>query len=165
MLDQYRRIADAVDALCKDFSKPFSDADRVLRWALIGWVDRFLPVKLIDKSAEEIKRAVGKDLDFLAYRQAVHRFLKLLSRQKYGERVLGAYDQVRFVRVCDLMGVGSITESLFLLPHRTVSPAACLQEFNRRTSPECIMKKIWQSDKREAYRTAYEALDVIADAR
>lgn len=165
MLDQYRRIADAVDALCSGFPRPFADADRVHRWALIGWVDRFLPLDVIGKSAAEIKAALERDLDFQAYRQAVYRFLRILSRQKYGDQILGVYDQVRFVRVSWLMGIGSTTESLFLLPHRSISPAACLQEFNRRTTPEFITPKIWQSTKKEAYRVAYEALPVIVANR
>ena len=161
MLDQYRRIADAVNQLCKYFPSPFENADKILRWGLICWADRFLPRTVVSLDSKKIAECLSRDLDFLAYQRALHRFLLLLSARKYGKRILGVYDQVRFNTALYLMGCGSVAESLFLLPHRSISPAACLQEFNRRISPEVIGLKFWQVGRRESYQKAYESMPTI----
>lgn len=163
MLDQYRRIAYAVNELCKGFPSPFENAWKILNWGLICWADRFLPRDAVSLDSRNITKCLSRDLDFLAYQRALHRFLLLLATRKYGKRVLGVYDQVRFNTALYLMGCGSVAESLFLLPHRSISPAACLQEFNRRISPEVLSLKFPQVRRRESYQEAYASLLTIVD--
>lgn len=161
MLDQYRRIADAVNELCCEFHSQFSNASKILQWGLICWADRFLPMKTVSMDSRKMAECLSQDLDFLAYQRALHRFLSLLSKRNYGNQKFGVYGQVRFNTVLYLMGCGSIADSLFLLPHRSISPAACLQEFNRRISPEVIGPKFWQMEKRKSYRNAYASIPYI----
>lgn len=164
MLDQYRRIADAVDELCHDFPSPFENAWKILRWSLICWADRFMPRNVVSLDSRKMVECLSSDLDFLAYQCAFHRFLLLLSSQKYGKRMLGVYDQVRFNTALYLLSWGSVAESIFLLPHRSISPAACLQEFNRRTCPEVLGPKFWQVSRRKSYLEAYTAMPKIVAA-
>ena len=158
MLDQYRKIATSVKQFLinQPITLKFDDAEFILVLALMAWVDRFLKTGLIEKDSSVITKALEEDLDFRSYAQTFARFLNCLKYKS--EEDPGAFSQVRKVRLLGLLNYKQRGENLLLLPHRTSSPAACKRELIRMTTPEVMSRKIWDADRLDDYRKAYNLI-------
>lgn len=168
-LDQYRRFADAVDQLEANKPRFFKNDYKLVRWMLVGWVDRFLPRKLGSASAEKIKAVLAEDPEYHAYARTFRRFLRLIKYQAYTDeqgkkRELGVFSRVDFGTVLRLMEYQSVSRSLFFLPHHSSSPTACRLELQHRLRPENLrplFPKAWMSQR---YDEAVESIKTIAIA-
>lgn len=164
-LDQYRRLADAVDSIEKEHEQYyFKNSQRCIRWALICWADRFLKRGVIKKNAKEISKELKKDPDYRAYRRAWNRFLQMLVRRKVGKesKEIGVFNRVDFSRLLWLVSFYSFAENLFFLPHHSNSPAICLQMFNRRTQPQIIKNRLY-GDFATRYEEVYYEIDKLEE--
>jgi len=171
MLDQYRRIDEALDVMEQKEENGFNpaagltlngDQAQILRLALIAWVDRFAPAPkgletfAADTSPEALARSLSSDIEFRTYARHFARFVNRL-RNKDKEKEPGAFKKLRKASLLRCLRYGNVRTNLIFLPHRSATPALCKRELLDATTPQAMAAgNFFRSNKRlERYERAY----------
>lgn len=172
MLDQYRRIDEALDVmeqLEKNIFNPTAgftlngDQTQILRLALIAWVDRFAPAPkgietfAVDTSPEAWARFLSSDIEFRTYARHFARFINRL-RNKDEKKDPGAFKRLDKASLLRCIRYENVRTNLIFLPHRSATPASCKRELLNATTPQAMAAgDFFRSIKRlERYERAYQ---------
>lgn len=173
MIDQYRRIDEAIDTLESSaqesaFNPAFGlnlnyDQRLILRLALIAWVDRFAPNTAFDKdvSEKDLAEMLARDAEFRSY---ARHFARFLERLRYiDDTKPGAFKRLDKSSLLRCIRYWDTRTNLLLLPHRLAAPAACKREFLNATTPEAMASLIRNDFRNQNYESAYK-LEAAAEA-
>ena len=164
MLEQYRRIDEAIDKLEKETTfNPLAklslnnDQKLILRLALIAWVDRFAPcTTFTDEGIEksDLTNALATDAEFRSFARHFARFLNRLLRNENEDS--GAFKRLKKHSLLRCLRYSDVNSNLIFLPHRSATPAACKRTFLSATTPEAMKPFFRKSKHYEGYRNAYD---------
>lgn len=171
MLDQYRRIDEALDVMEQKEKNIFNptagltlndDQTQILRLALIAWVDRFAPAPkgieafAADTSPETWARLLSSDIEFRTYARHFARFINRL-RNKDEEKEPGAFKRLDKASLLRCLRYENVRTNLIFLPHRSATPASCKRELLNATTPQAMATgDFFRSKNRlERYERAY----------
>lgn len=172
MLDQYRRIDEALDVMEQQEKNIFNptagftlngDQTQILRLALIAWVDRFAPAPkgietfAVDTSPEAWARFLSSDIEFRTYARHFARFINRL-RNKDEKKDPGAFKRLDKASLLRCLRYENVRTNLIFLPHRSATPASCKRELLNATTPQAMAAgDFFRSNKRlERYERAYQ---------
>lgn len=172
MLDQYRRIDEALDVMQEEEKNMFNpaagfslngDQTQILRLALIAWVDRFAPAPKdlevfgADTSPEARARLLASDIEFRTYARHFARFVNRL-RNKDEIKEPGAFQRLDKAALLRCLRYENVRTNLIFLPHRSATPASCKRELLNATTPQAMAAgNFFRSEKRlERYERAYQ---------
>ncbi len=172
MLDQYRRIDEALDVMEQQEKNIFNptagftlngDQTQILRLALIAWVDRFAPAPkgietfAVDTSPEAWARFLSSDIEFRTYARHFARFINRL-RNKDEKKDPGAFKRLDKASLLRCLRYENVRTNLIFLPHRSATPASCKRELLNATTPQAMAAgDFFRSKKRlERYKRAYQ---------
>ncbi len=162
MLDQYRRIDEALDELEQTAFNPASglklnnDQRLILRLALIAWTDRFAPRTAFMSSASShaLAAALAADAEFRAFARHFARFLNRLRNAD--KQIPGAFNRLDKAALLRCLRYWNARTNLIFLPHRSATPAACKRSLLQATTPEAMAPYIKNTTWIQRYRLAYD---------